>query len=320
MKKNVSIFLAGQQGDIMSAMSVLKYRDELWGDHNLIWYADKSNFDLFKYQDIELREFPRGFGYPIMVAEENKKLIDAGKEPVWEDWAPLVDENNHLNIELAKNFPSLAGINLGYFPAPHQMSVSRRHGIPYPLISKKVFGLPDSYEWHPVLEFSKKDYEETIVFRNKMPRYDITICIESMAGSGQSILSDSMIRNVMGILEERLINVNFVFVSDKYLKNQQEFPEDILNKKNCFFAGHFSVRQCALIVGMSDLLISVSSGITVSASCWANKYKGTTIIQYTGSSICSTQSMALGKFYLVTTDEKPNHVSENEFYDLLKIV
>lgn len=316
-KKTIAIFCAGQSGDCLTISSVIKYREALWGDCHIVWYIADENKDLLKYQDVELRTFPRGFGYPIMVAEENKKLIDAGEEPTWEDWSGLVDENNHLNIELAKNCPSLAGINFGYFPAPHQMSVSKRHAIPYPLISKKVFGIPNNYEWHPVLAFSDEEIE---VVKNFIPRRYVEhyIAIETMAGSGQSVLNDIQVRKSMEICREILGVCNFVFLSNKYLRGNELFPADIINDANNLFCADFTVRQCALIVDLCDLLISVSSGITVASSCWGNEPVPT--IQYTGSAICSTETMALGRFELVTHDEKPVHVAENEFYERLKFL
>lgn len=300
--KTIGIFMAGQQGDQISALSVMKYRDELWGDCKIVWYSDKSNFDNFKFQDIEVREFPRGFGYPEMVEAENKKLIAEGKEPIWEDWLPLVDWDNRMNVALKHKFPSLEDIDIGYFPAPHQVSVSNRHGIEYANVSKKIFKIPDSYVWHPVLKFSDEEREEVKEFMYEMPHVK-TIAIESFAGSSQSKIDGVQISNAMVICRQILGDCNFIFMSHKYLNGDEKFPDGWINGTDIFSASRFTVRQCALIVEQCDLLISVSSGISVASSAWGLKTPLT--LQFCGSKICSTAALNTGRrFELVTTDDK----------------
>src|SRR5436190_6315741 len=242
MSKTVAIFLAGQQGDIMEASSVLKYRDELWGDHKLVWYLEDRNRDLLKHQDIELRTFPRGFGYPEMVVEENKKLLAAGKEPVWEDWQPLVDENNHMNLELKHLYPSLADIDYGYFPAPHQINVTKRHGIEYSNCSKMVFGLPLEAEWHPVLEFDEEDYDVVEAFFKRIG-LGRNILIETFGGSGQSLLDEEMITTAMNLCTEHWGKCNFIFGSHKFLRNNEKFPVGLFEQEWVYPAADFTVRQ-----------------------------------------------------------------------------
>lgn len=309
MSKTIGIFCAGQAGDCLTISSVLKYREQLWGDCKIVWYIADENRDLLKYQDIELRTFPRGFGYPELVKEHGGE---------WQDWQPLVTAENRLNERGKENYPSLADIDIGYFPAPHQMTPQQRHGMEYPNISKKVFGVPQNWAWHPVLAFSPKELDDTSEFMHD--RYLLpSIAIETFAGSGQSVLSDAQVRRSMEICKEVLGDCNFVFVSNKYLRGTNEqFPEDLLNGEKNFFAGHFTVRQCALVVELCDLLISVSSGITVASSCWDNNE--IPILQFCGSEICSTRAMALGRFELVTHDNKPLHVAQEEYYERLKVL
>lgn len=312
--KTIGIFLAGQQGDIMEASSVLKYRNELWGDCKIIWFLEDRNMDLLKHQDIELRTFPRGFGYPEMVIEENKKLVDAGKEPIWEDWKPLVDENNHLNLELAKTFPSLAGIDFGYFPAPHQIPVEKRHNIEYSNCSKMVFGVPEHWEWHPFLDFDENDFEAAEQFEEGMGKGK-KVLIETMAGSGQSLLDEEMIAKAMSLCNEYWGDCNFIFASHKFLRGNETFPQGLFEQPGVYSCANFTVRQCALIAGGSNLIISVSSGITVAASCWYNK--PVPILAFAGSEICGTRAIALGRYELVTADEKSLDNAKEEFYSRL---
>ena len=296
---NICVFLNGQRGDILEASSVLYYRKELWGkDNKVTWFIGDENRDLFKYQDIELRTFPRGFSYPQMVVEENAKLVSEGKDPIWRDYQPLVDWDNRMNKALQINYPELAEFDLGYFPAPHQMSVEKRNDTEYSLISKRVFGVNMEWEWHPVLMFSEQERIDAKEFMDNMLYLNKTVCIETFAGSGQSAMTDWMVIDTMRMCREAFGQCNFVFVSHKFLNGSEVFPDEIKNQQGVYFASHFTVRQCALVVGLSDLLISVSSGITVASSCWGNN--PTPIVQFCGSLVCSTQSIALGKFELVT--------------------
>jgi hypothetical protein len=312
--KTIAVFLAGQAGDIMEASSVLRYRNELWGDAKIVWYIDDANRDLLAYQDIELRTFPRGFGYPEMVIEENKKLVEQGKEPIWEDWLPLVDENNHMNLELKKNYPSLADIDYGYFPAPHQVDVVKRHNVTYPDVSRKVFGIPDSYEWHPCLEFVEEDYDKVESFLDEVGKGKI-VFIETFAGSGQSLLDEEMVMTAMDMCDDVWPDCKFVFGSHKFLRNKEAFPEHFFENINVYSCKDFTVRQCALIAGSSDLIISVSSGITVAASCWYNKPVPT--LQFTGSSICGTKALALGEIVQVFADDRTIQSAKQQFYNEL---
>lgn len=314
-KKNIGIFLHGQNGDIMSAMSVLKYREHIWADANIIWYADKNNFDLFKFQDIEVREFPRGFGYPEMVVEENKKLVEAGKEPIWEDWQPLVDENNHMNHLLKDNYPSLAEIDYGYFPAPHQMHYTKRHGIDYPNCSKKVFGVPTDWEWHPVISWAPEEVDMMYEFVSAS-KYKKKIFFETFAGSDQSKLTEGMVEVAIRMCKQMWPGCAIVFSSHKFLRSQENFPEGFFEQGDVYSAADFTVRQCGILNNFVDLIISVSSGTTVACSAWHNKL--TPIIQYCGSFICSTKSLAADRhFELVTTDGKTSEESQKEFYNTL---
>lgn len=312
MGKRVAICCHGQVGDIMTAMSVLKYKNELWGsDCKVVWFASKENWDIFKHSHIEVREFPRGFGYPEMVVEENRKLIEKGELPVWEDWKPLVDENNHLNLELAKNVPSLSEFDFGYFPAPHQVPHNKRLNVDYPNVSRKVFGLPNNYEWHPVLEFSDEEKIKADEYMTKLPSGKI-IFWETFAGSGQTFLTEEMVERGMWICREYWKGCNFIFGSHKFLSGNEQFPQGFFERNGVYSCSDFTARQTALISGRCDLILSVSSGLCVAASCWGNN--PVPIIQAAGSFICSTQSLALGKFELVTSEHKSYETAKDDFY------
>jgi hypothetical protein len=41
--RTIAVCIHGQKGDLMQAMGVLKYRNELWGEHKLVWYVSNQN-------------------------------------------------------------------------------------------------------------------------------------------------------------------------------------------------------------------------------------------------------------------------------------
>ena len=87
-------------------------------------------------------------------------------------------------------------------------------------------------------------------------------------------------------------------------------------RKGIYSCADFTVRQLSFFPFYCHLLISVSSGITVSCSSWQSDT--IPIIQYCGSFICSTKSLALGQFELVTADDKTKESAEAEFYNRLE--
>lgn len=293
----VGIFAFGQNGDSSVCTGVLKYRREIFGNKKIIWFINFPNCDQLKYAPIsEVRPYPwAGNGLP---------------EGTQNFWPMLTDEDNHLKVEDAKNWELTKDLSAGFFPCPFMVVSEKRSGVEYSNVSKKVFGVPMEYEWHPFLSFSELEIAQVDEFVHDLPKRK-TICIESFAGSGQSTLNDFQVRRAIKICRDMLEGCNIVLVSHKYLRDNEIFPDDLLREEGIYTAAHFSVRQCALLVGRSDLLISVSSGIAVSASCWNNN--PTPIIQYTGSLQCSTAAIALGKFELITTGDKSPQAAADEF-------
>src|ERR1700722_8893806 len=54
----IGIFLPGQNGDIMTAMSILKYRDIIFPNKQIIWFCNFPNADAFKFGPIcEVRTY-----------------------------------------------------------------------------------------------------------------------------------------------------------------------------------------------------------------------------------------------------------------------
>lgn len=295
----IGIGLPGQAGDLMTAMSVLYYREQFFLGKEIIWFANMPNCDCLKYAPIsEVRPWPwPGNGLPADAGGDYDKLV--------------CNENNRLNKELAKNYEDLADLDEMYFPAPWMLSPQKRHGIDYPNCSRKVFGVPDDYEWHPLLNHSEEEATNVFDFIEELPE-GRRIFFETFAGSSQSSLTHEMITDTIRLCKEKWPGCIFIFASHKYLRTQETFPENFFNHTDIFSCGGFTVRQCALVADYCNLIISVSSGLTVAASRWGAVT--VPIIQFCGSWICSTASLAKGRpFELVTADNKLLQLAQAEF-------
>ncbi len=322
MKDKIGIVLPFQNGDLITATSVLRYKDELWSNSDIVWFCNDPHRELLKYQDLELRYFPHGWGIlendlEGVYSERVKKDKEEGR-PEWQDWSVLMNAENKLNQELKYKFAAICDLTEVYFPAPWMLTPKQRHGISYPDCSKKVFDIPMDWEWHPVLMFSDEERRKAMIFADSM-KYPKTIAVETFAGSGQSKLNHEMVKQVIQICRNILGQCNFVFVSHKYLNGNESFPAEFVHEENIYSASTFTVRQCALVVERCDLLVSVSSGITVASSAWG--LATPPILQYTGSWVCSTASLAKGRYFeLVTHDEKIPQMAEAEFFLRLEAI
>ena len=323
MGKKVAIFLHGQKGDIMEASSVLKYKDELWGeDCEITWFIQDENRDIFNHNPyLKLAHFPHGYGIPesdltTIYAERMAKDKEDGK-PEWFDLSQVKTHDNKLDLTKKHLYePIIGSFDVGYYPAPHQMTPEQRHGLEYSLCSKKVFGVPDSYEWHPVLYFSEEEINEVKAFGERIRlRCNKVILIESYCGSGQSIIDNDMIKKSMELCVDKFGRCEFLFASHKYLNKQPEFPEWLLSRSDVFLCGTDTVRQCALLNDIADLFICISSGISVATSAFG--LKPTIKIQYCGSIICSTSAISRGDFYLIESDFKQKEAADKEFVNKL---
>ena len=289
----IGIFLHGQVGDLATAMSVLKYRKELWGDKEIIWFANWPNADLLKYAPIsEVRMWPwAGNGLPEGCP----------------DFYPLLcDQDNKLNYELAKQYDLTRDLTEGYFPAPHMMTPEKRHGIDYPNCSRKVFGVDASKEWHPVLSWSDEEKYHLSLSPGRK-----TIMIETFFGSGQSKWDDLMTVKTIEMCREAWGVCNFIFASHKNTEQFKDF-------EGYYTCADFTPRESALLINCCDLFVGVSSGMSVVTSAWG--LKPVPKVQYCGSYTCSTVALATGEISLITSDDKPLEQSKKEFFIKLKEV
>ena len=301
----IGIFLFGQAGDLATATGVLKYIDVLFPNKEIIWYANLPNADALRYSNVsEVRAWLwAGNGLPIGCP----------------DYYPLLCVNNRLNMELKSQYPGTYDLEDGYFPAPHMVSSEKQDGIDYADCAKMIFGVPKEWEWHPVLQWSDEEREMVRSMMDSLPKGRKNILIENYCGSGQSAhWNEDTTRKIMKICREKLGDVNFIFASHKSTGMN---GADIMNSSffddiGCIGLEKLTVRQASLAINYCDLMVCMSSGISVSTSAWG--LRPVPKLQFCGSRKCSTVALANGTIDLVTTDFKHISATTIEFENKLK--
>lgn len=281
----IGIFLPANNGDVMSAMSVLKYADMLWPDKQVIWFCNPPVADAFRYNDAvdEVRPYPW-----------------EGAEVDFNTNGMRNEHNNRLNMKKAKEFEITADLSDGYFPAPWMFEPSQRPPIEYPNISRQVFGVGDSWEWHPYLCFSQEEREQIAHFVKALMPYR-TIMLETVCHSNQSAWNDNLTRKTMELCRYYFGHCNFLFAAEENVDRfNTSLGNDILGsilplKKD------LTIRQTALLINHCSLFVGVSSGISVATSCWGSK--PVPKLQYCGNRICSTAAMATGPIEVIECEK-----------------
>lgn len=304
-KGKIGIFLPGLHGDMMQAMSVLKYKDALWPNKDVVWFCGNmaTRLDVLKYNDAisEIRHWPEGYKLPERCYVENLTAASKG-EPPWADFSVLMDSNNHLDQEKKHMFESTKDLELGYFPGTWMMHASRRPGVDYPNVSRMVYGADSSWEWHPYLGFIDEEREAVREFCSRLP-HKKTIMLETDFTSGVSPWDDDLTRDTMAICRQKLGRCNFIFAC---APDNSRFFDDV----GVVSCSQFTVRQTALVNNYSDFFIGISSGISQAVNCWYNN--PTPKIQYCGSFIMSSVSIANGPFELVVKDPPGSNPPDHE--------
>lgn len=301
----VGIFCPGQAGDLCTVLSVLKFSDDLWPNKEIIFFCNFPNADSLRFSNVsEVRPYP---------------WAGNGLKEGTPDFYPLLCTNNRLNKELAKEYELTADLEDGYFPTPWMVNSDKQDGIDYPNISKMVFGIPNEWRWHPRLFWDQDEICSVHDFMAKLPTDRKTILLETFCGSGQSAYWDeALTKKIMHECRAKFGLVNFIMASHKHKggPNNEGLPNEMfIDEEGVVSAAHFTVRQAALLIDYCDLMICMSSGISVSTSAWGRK--PTQKLQYCGSKKCSTVAISLGPIELVTTDFKTKPDADAEFFNKL---
>lgn len=329
MRNKIGFFAFGQVGDVAACSSVLKYKEQLWPDSDIVWFINQPNSELLKHQDIEIRPWLHGWEIPesdlnTIYAERIKSDKDAGR-PNWENWAVLRNSENKLNQDLKHLFESTKDLSDGYFPLPHMLPVERRFELEYSNVSKRIFGVPDDWEWHPFLKWNEEEKDAVKSFASSWKQSKKTILLETFAGSGQSpFYTAETTKEIMRVCREKFDgDVTFVFGSHKHIGGENNIGflnSDLFDRddRSCISAGYLTPRLTALLINHVDLFIGISSGISVTTSAWG--LKPTPKLVWCGSHICSTKAISNGPYHLVEAEFKTKEVATKEFFEVLNNV
>lgn len=294
MGGKIGIFAASQVGDIMTAMSVLKYKDELWPGKDIIWFCDERFNDALKFSSVsEIRPYTGGPNY-----QEFKRNSGVGSGM------------NRLDLARAKGHPNTADLDDGYFPLPWMLETTKqRAGILYPQISQRIFGVDLSRPWRPLLAFSQEERDMVGQMISEFP-YARTIMLEN-SPCAYAAWNDGMTRTTMVMCRNKWGPTNFVFCSGGHRSGNDmgRFFDD----PGCISAAHLTARQIALVNDSCDLFVGVGGALSFSTSCWGAK--PTPKLVYTGSMIFGPQYCANGRIEVVSMEDHRHNAqnAENDF-------
>lgn len=276
MRGKVGIFAPSQVGDIITTTAVFKYRDQIWPDKDIIWFTDNYT-DALKFSPVaEIR--------PWSAYDYRSLKVNSG----------VGDGNNRLDLNAVKAIPSLADIDVGYFPLPWMLErVEQRQGIIYPQISQRIFGINLSLPWRPMLSFSDDEKKMVADMMAALP-HKRTVMFEN-SPCDYSAWNDDNTRMVMSACRAKWGSANFFFASGGHRSGNDmtRFFDDA----GCVSGSSLTARQMALVNDHCDLFIGVAGALTFATSCWGAKPVPKLI--YTGSEIFGARSIANGRIEIV---------------------
>jgi hypothetical protein len=299
MPGKIGIFAASQVGDIITATSVFKYKDELWPGKDIVWFCDARFNDALKFSPVsEIRPYTGDSRGTVPNYQELKRNSGVGPGM------------NRLDLAKAKNHPSVSDLDDGYFPLPWMLErAEQRAGIVYPQISQRIFGVDLSRPWRPVLGFS--DDERTMVseMMSRLP-YPRTVLIEN-SPCAYSAWNDDLTRLVQIMCRNRWGPTNFFFASGGHRSgnDMSRFFDD----PGCISGSDLTARQIALVNDHCNLFVGVAGALTFATSCWGAK--PTPKLIYTGSQTFGAHYVANGRIEVVTM-ESHQHNAQNAENDL----
>lgn len=248
-KGKIGIFVNCQHGDIALSTCVLKHKDIVWHDKDIIWFCDLFSprsptfLDMLKYNDAisEIRDFP-----PVFFRE-------------------LIDNNHQFRYDKKLEFESTRDIDIGYFPAPWAALPNPAfENINYAEIPRKIYGADASLSWKPYLGFSNEERKITKDFCFNLPHKKTIMLETQLRSAGDFRLNDDVLKDIIQQCRNKFGQCNFIFADA--LDHSYLFDDC-----GMVSGSHFTVRQTALLYNYCTLFIGVSSGISVATCCWGNE-------------------------------------------------
>ena len=279
----VGIFAPCQVGDIMTAMSVFKYHEQLWPDKDVVWFCDdkapQNYADALKFSPVsEIRTYSGEH-----LAMKTNSGVGAGM--------------NRLDITKAKSLPSTADLEIGYFPLPWMLErAEQRAGMTLPQVSQRIFGVQDSQPWRPRLYFSDEERKMVAEKMAALP-HPKTVMFEN-SPCAYSEWNDGLTRMAMSMCRKKWGRVNFFFASggNRSGNDMSRFFDD----PGCVSGSSLTARQIALANDYCNLFVGVAGALTFATSCWGAKPVPKLI--YTGSETFGARGIANGRIEIVAMD------------------
>lgn len=248
----IGIFAPEQHGDVALATCVLKHKDTLWPDKDIIWFGHLAEhkatyFDMLKYNDAiaEIRDWP--------------------KFKTMEDFRACIDPNGQLILNRMADFDEMKDLSGGYFPVPWCVLPNNAlNAVNYANISRLVVGADPSLPWHPYLGYCDEEKEQAKAFHAALPHAKSVFFETQLRSAGNFNLAEDTIKSLMQICRDKWGQCNFIFASKM---DHTPFVDDA----GVVSASDFTVRQVALVHDHCDLMIGVCSGITQACSAWGRK-------------------------------------------------
>jgi len=305
----VGIFAPHAYGDTILVTSLLKYREELWPDKDIVWFASPSSYDALKYSPgiSEIRPHQDyHYGPDVRIG------LSSGQ----------------LSPNRTK-FKDTADLDLGYYLTPwanRHLWDKPFHNVPPPdllfahlsrFILKSAGIAAEMPDWYPCIGFSKEEDERAEAFIGSLP-HKKTVMLETKFTSCQSSWDDPCTEKVVEILWNVLGPCNLVFASPGSHLGwgcQKADGCSGLKAGKCIWSvlgqhpgsvvdcSGFTIRQCVPVYNRCHLFIGVSSGISTATSAWSANVE-VPRIQYCRDLRSSGEPFARGKYRLCLCSDR----------------
>lgn len=285
MSLKVGIYAPWASGDMILATMVLKYKDLLWPDSQIVWYTIPKEYNLHAAdKDIvannpaiyEIRMAPEDFVSIIKLRIGNRANEYGHPLSVPKSLA------GKMSVSSAAATKSFSDLDLLYFPAPW----ANCDGLTgdFVLTSKLVFDYPET-SIHPCMYFSAEERTGAENFVGALP-YKYSIMLETKCGSNQSAWNDETTAKVIQTSRSVLGECNFIFASPgTHLK---------FSGRGVVDCSSFTIRQCIPVYNLCHSFFSTASGVAVATCSWTSNPL-VRRVEFTNNPLITTKPIAMGE-------------------------
>jgi len=228
----IGIVCPGGIGDILMSSSILKYKDELWPNKDIVWYC----------LDVNKRVLLN-----IPGIKEIRPLIAENYKYVW---------YHHDVDKMFTPCPWMNIYNSDKKLPPDTLFVDKPR-----LIFERDMGIKIPGPWHPCLEYTPEDDNFALTLLECLP-FKKTIMFETAYYSNQSFLNQDILLKIISEIQKTWGDCNFLFPSGGA---RALIPEG----NGMFFCSKLTLPPIVALHNHVDAFISVSSGISCAVCSWS---------------------------------------------------